>query len=105
MYPRRRHSHSPVPPFDGRKKTKEAEYVKISALKKAENSDEVVVRLVEKHGAEQIEARMTFAADIASALEINGSEEDIGPAQISEGALNVVLGRFQPRTFAVRLWG
>jgi alpha-mannosidase len=72
-------------------------------LKKAENSDEVIVRLVELDGKPQPDVRISFAAPIAAARQVNGQEQPVGPATVNDGALVTSFGAYQPRTFALRL--
>jgi alpha-mannosidase len=81
--------------------------VRVMALKKAEMSDELIVRLVELDGKPQQDVRVTFAAPVADAREANGQEQPLGP----EAAPAVIAGRsltmrfepYQPRTFAFKL--
>ena len=77
--------------------------VRVLALKKAEESDEVIVRVVELNGEPQNNVRLRFAAPIVAAREVNGQEQPIGPATISRGELSTSLSRYQLRTFAVKL--
>jgi alpha-mannosidase len=77
--------------------------VRVLALKKAEDSGEVIVRLVELDGKQQPKVKISFAGAIASAREVNGNEEAVGPATVTSGALVADLGPYQPRTFAVTL--
>lgn len=77
--------------------------VRVLAVKKAELSDEVVVRLVELDGRPQSNVRVSFAAPITAAREVNGQEQPVGPAQVSGGALTTSFTAFQPRTFALKL--
>ena len=77
--------------------------IRLLALKKAEQSDEVIVRLVELDGKPQSNIKISFAAPITSAREVNGQEQPVGPAQISGGALVTSFTAYQPRTFAVKL--
>jgi alpha-mannosidase len=77
--------------------------VRVLALKKAEDTDEVIVRIVELDGREQPDVRLSFAAPVIAAREVNGQEQPIGKATIVKGELVTSLGRFQPRTFAVKL--
>lgn len=77
--------------------------IRVLALKKAEDSDEIVVRLVELAGAPQTDVRVSFTGAITAAREINGQEEPIGSATVQEGALVTSFSAFQPRTFALRL--
>ena len=77
--------------------------VRVLALKKAEDSDEVIVRIVELDGRSAPDVRIRFAAPVVAAREVNGQELPVGRASIVNGQLVTSLGRFQPRTFAVKL--
>ncbi len=77
--------------------------VAVRALKKAEDSDEWVVRLQELHGQPVSGARITFAGPIIGVREINAAEEAVGPYSASGGSLAVDLAAYQPRSFAVTL--
>ena len=77
--------------------------VRVLALKKAEDSDEVIVRIVELDGREAPNVRIGFPAPVIAAREVNGQELPVGSAKIVKGELVTSLGRFQPRTFAVKL--
>ncbi|HEY6245225.1 MAG TPA: glycoside hydrolase family 38 C-terminal domain-containing protein, partial [Pyrinomonadaceae bacterium] len=77
--------------------------VRVLALKKAEESDEVIVRIVELNGEAASNVRLKFAGPVISAREVNGQELPLGPASVINGQLVTNLGHYQPRTFAVRL--
>lgn len=77
--------------------------VVVRALKKAEQSDEVVVRLQESDGEPARGVSVAWAAPIVSAREINGTEEAIGTADVRNGRLALDLEPYQPRTFALKL--
>jgi alpha-mannosidase len=77
--------------------------VRVLALKRAENSDEYVVRLVELDGRPQRDVRVQFAWPVTGAREVNGAEEAIGSASIREGVLVADFDGYQPRTYAVTL--
>src|SRR5215213_5441335 len=77
--------------------------VRVLALKKAEDSEEVIVRIVELDGREAPDVRIGFPAPVIAAREVNAQEQPIGKAAIVRGELITSLGRFQPRTFAVKL--
>jgi len=77
--------------------------IRVLAVKKAELSDEVVVRLVELDGKPQSDVKVSFAGPIASAREVNGQEQPVGSATVVNGALVTSFGAYQPRTFALRL--
>jgi alpha-mannosidase len=77
--------------------------IRVLALKKAEQSNEVIVRLVELDGKPQNNVQIEFASPINSAREVNGQEQPIGPATVTGGALTTSFSAYQPRTFAVHL--
>ncbi len=77
--------------------------VRVLALKKAEESDEVIVRVVELNGQPQPNVRLSFAAPIISAREVNGQELPLGKATVNKGELVTDLGASQLRTFAIKL--
>lgn len=77
--------------------------VRIMALKRAENSNELVIRMVEMSGKPEANVRVAFASPIVSAREINGQEQPLGPAVVKSGELETSFTAYQPRTFAVRL--
>jgi alpha-mannosidase len=78
-------------------------HVRVLALKKAEESDEVIVRVVELNGQQQRDVRLSFAAPIVSAREVNGQELPVGKATVMTGELVTDLGAYQLRTFAIKL--
>jgi alpha-mannosidase len=77
--------------------------IRVLALKKAELSDEIIVRLVELDGKPQKDVRLRFAAPLTAAREVNGQEQPVGPAKIADGFLLTSFSAYQPRTFAVKL--
>lgn len=80
--------------------------VAIKALKKAELSDEYIVRVYELTGEDHTGVKLQFPAAIISAREVNGLEEALPEAEAvsTEGnALTFNIGHYQPKTFAVRL--
>ncbi|HYT48984.1 MAG TPA: glycoside hydrolase family 38 C-terminal domain-containing protein, partial [Pyrinomonadaceae bacterium] len=79
------------------------ERIRLMALKKAESSDEVIVRLVEMDGRRAANVRVSFPSPITSAREVNGQEQPVGPANISNGELTTSFDAYQPRTFAIKL--
>ena len=82
------------------------------ALKKAEDSDEIVVRLQERYGR-PARTTLRFAGAITAAREVNAAEEPIadirlpsgrgGAAATSAQTLAIELKPYQPRAIAVRL--
>ncbi len=77
--------------------------IRVLAVKKAEESDEVVVRLVELDGRPQPEVHVAFAAPITAAREVNGQEQPVGNARLTAGELVTSFSAYQPRTFALKL--
>lgn len=77
--------------------------VAVRALKKAEEGGAVIVRIQELEGKPAAGVRVGFAGKIESAVEVNGQEEKIGDAQVSEGALIVDFKPFDLRAFMVKL--
>jgi alpha-mannosidase len=75
--------------------------IRVLALKKAETSDEIVIRMVELDGKPVQNVRISFAAPIIAAREINAQEQPIGAANIEENTLSASFTAYQPRTFAV----
>ena len=77
--------------------------VRVLALKKAEESDEIILRMVELDGKPQANVRITFAAPLSAAREVNGQEQPLGAAQLQGGQLVTTFTAYQPRTFALKL--
>jgi len=77
--------------------------VSVMALKKAEDSDAFIVRLTELENRPARGVRVTFAAPIVSAREVNGQEQDIGPAVLEGGVLVTDVSGSSLRAFAVKL--
>jgi alpha-mannosidase len=77
--------------------------IRVLALKKAELSDEIVVRLVELDGRPQTDVKIAFGTAIAAAREVNGQEQPVASASINAGALVTSFSAYQPRTFALKL--
>ena len=61
------------------------------------------MRLVELDGKPQPDVRISFAAPITAAREVNGQEQPVGTATVNGGALVTSFSAYQPRTFAVKL--
>ncbi len=78
-------------------------HVRVLALKKAEDSEEVIVRIVELDGRDVPYIDLGFPAPVMAAREVNAQELPVGKATIMNGYLVTSLGPFQPRTFAVKL--
>ncbi|HEX3437384.1 MAG TPA: glycoside hydrolase family 38 C-terminal domain-containing protein [Pseudacidobacterium sp.] len=77
--------------------------IRVLALKKAEMSDDVILRLVELDGKPAQNVRVKFAGPISEAREVNGQELPLGSANVADGALETSFNAYQPRTFALKL--
>lgn len=77
--------------------------VSVNAAKKAENSDEVIVRLREHSGSAAKGVRVAFNKPILSARAVDGQEREIGAAKVEGGALVADVGGFELKAFAVKL--
>ncbi|HEX8139210.1 MAG TPA: glycoside hydrolase family 38 C-terminal domain-containing protein [Pyrinomonadaceae bacterium] len=77
--------------------------VRVLAVKRAEESDEVIVRLVELDGKPAQNVRIRFAGPISSAREVNGQEQQTGAATVEKGELVTSLGPYQLRSFALKV--
>ena len=74
----------------------------IRAVKKAEDSDEIIVRVNEVAGKPQKEIRLRFFLPVVSAREVYASEEALGALPVEDGELMFDLDPFDVRTFALR---
>lgn len=77
--------------------------VRVLALKKAEQSDEIVLRVVEIDGKPAQDVHIAFASPIVSARVVNAQEQPIGSASVTNGELVTSLGPNEPRTFVLKL--
>jgi alpha-mannosidase len=77
--------------------------IRILALKKAEESDEFLLRMVELDGKDAPNVKIKFAGPIAEASEVDGQEMPVGAATIEGGVLVTSFRGYQPRSFVLRL--
>lgn len=75
----------------------------IRALKKAENSEEIVVRFNEIENREAQDVCFTIDGGILSAREIFASEENLCPATVVDGSLCFTIGAFGVKSFALTI--
>ncbi len=75
----------------------------VTSVKMAEHSDEIIVRVQNQSDGEQRDLHLQFATPVVSAREVNGQEQEIGPATVSNGQLVYDIGAYQPKAFAVAL--
>ena len=78
--------------------------IQVMALKKAELSDEVILRMVEMDGRPQDTVTVRFPGNITAAREVNGQELAIpGNPTLQNGALVTNFTAYQPRSFALKI--
>ena len=91
--------------------------ISVRALKKAEESDEIVVRLQELSGRPVESTKLVFARPVVSVREVNGAEEPpeeagtggflptepSSPPLLSDGAVSLSFAPFRPRTLVLQL--
>ena len=76
--------------------------VVVDTVKKAEDSDELILRVYEAHGG-IVTASLTFATPIEHAAEVNLLEETIGTVEHSDAMLKLKLMPYQIRSFRIKL--
>ena len=74
----------------------------IKALKKAESSDEYVVRVYETSGKKTQKASIVFASNLVEAVEADGTEKTIDKASFSGNRLEVSVKPNSIKTYKVR---
>jgi alpha-mannosidase len=79
--------------------------VRVLAFKKAEESDDVIVRFVEMSGKDEPDVHISFAAPVLSAREVNGQEMPVAGSspKVAGGELVTSLTAYQVRSFAVKI--
>lgn len=77
--------------------------VAVKTLKKAESSDNMIVRVYELVGESHNNVEIQFPANIVSAKEVNGIEEEVGAVTVSGNKLVFDINKYQPKTFSVQL--
>jgi alpha-mannosidase len=80
-----------------------SDQVEIQAIKKAEDSDEIVIRLKEMTGQAAQNVRITLGHGITAAREVDGQEREIAPTKVEDGALAVDVEPYRLRAFAVKV--
>ncbi|MFA5263938.1 MAG: glycoside hydrolase family 38 C-terminal domain-containing protein [Opitutaceae bacterium] len=77
--------------------------VTLQSVKKAEDGDEIVIRLRELTGRPAVGMRLAAAAPIEAAREIDGQERALGTASVTQGELAFDLTGYGLRAFALKL--
>ncbi len=76
--------------------------ITLEAVKKAEKSSDLIIRLVERHGASG-DVAVKFSRKIASAGEVNLLEREESPASWKNHTLSFFVKPYEIRTFRVKL--
>jgi alpha-mannosidase len=77
--------------------------VTIKAIKKAENSDEIVIRFQEMFGQKVGNVQLNLPVAVTAAREINGAEEPVGEARLVDGKLVFNMTSYESKTFAIKI--
>lgn len=77
--------------------------VDVRAVKKAESSNQIVIRLQELFGKDADTVKIAFAGKIIAAKEIDGQEHITGEAKIAAGKLVVDMKKYALRSFTLTL--
>ncbi len=80
-----------------------SDQVQVEAVKKAEDSDEIIVRLQELTGKPADNLALHFPVAIAAAREVDGQERPVGNATLKNGELAFTMKAFGLRAFALKL--
>jgi alpha-mannosidase len=78
-------------------------HVRVLALKKAEDSNDVVLRMVELNGEAAPAVKVKFAGPVLSAQQANAQEKASGTAKVVGGVLETSFTAYQPQTFLLKL--
>jgi alpha-mannosidase len=81
----------------------DSDHVFVTAVKRAEESGDIIVRLVEMRGEKAPNLHIAFAGPITAAREVNGQEMPVGAATVTKGELETSLESYGIRTFMVKL--
>ena len=75
----------------------------VRAIKKAEDTDEIIVRFNEGTNFRVKNVEFSLADGIESAREVNAMEDEIGEANVVDGKLVFDIGAYEVKTFALKL--
>lgn len=84
--------------------TVSAPNVRVAAMKKAEDSDETIVRLFELSGKATPNVRLQFARPVVSVREVNGQELAVASKgfKFDRSGVTLSMGAYQPRALTIR---
>lgn len=77
--------------------------VQISAIKKAEDGNGIIIRLRELTGTAAKDVRIAAASPIRTATEVDGQERSLGTAHMEHGVLETDIPAYGLRAFSLRL--
>ena len=77
--------------------------VAVSAVKQAEETDEIVIRVCELAGRNADDMEVEFDRHLLSVREVDGQENEIGTVEPDGRRFSFSLTAYQPKAFAVRL--
>jgi alpha-mannosidase len=80
----------------------DAANVVVETIKTADDGDGLIVRMYEAHN-QRGPARITFTRPLASAVEVDLLERELGPATVEGASVTVELRPFEVKTLRVRL--
>jgi len=83
--------------------TLNSDQVQVEAVKKAEDSDEIIVRFQELTGQPAANLALRFPVAIVAAREVDGQERPLGNATLQNGQLTFDMKPFSLRAFALKL--
>ncbi|MDH5689565.1 MAG: glycosyl hydrolase-related protein, partial [Candidatus Bathyarchaeota archaeon] len=75
--------------------------VVVSCIKKAEDSDDTIIRMYDATG-EGAEAELTLGFDAERASEVDLMEEEIARLELKNGKINMSVKPFEIKTIAIR---
>ena len=75
----------------------------LRAMKKAENSDEIIIRIGESEKKAQKDVTFSLNCEIVSAREIYASEEHISDVKLTDGKLVFDLKPYEIKSFAIKV--
>jgi alpha-mannosidase len=80
-----------------------SKHVEVQAIKKAEDTDEIIVRVKEMSGRPQQGVTIAAVSPIVAASEVDGQERRLADARLSDGRLVTDFTPYGIRSFAIRL--
>lgn len=78
-------------------------HVNVRCVKKEEKGNRIIVRVQETSGKGSENCKLTFAANLTSAVETNGFEDELGAAAYNGNELTFTLTPYAVKTFAVTI--